>query len=115
MLLITYFTTDRVLLSTFVLSDINNIIRTPQDAIINRKNCGQITVSNDRANYQNCDLQEKGGHYAHARAHGQARTLPNPAALGPEIEEGAVNRSPLQALLLLPRGDARPATGQGAI
>ena len=30
MLLITYFTTDRVLLSTFVLSVINNIITTPK-------------------------------------------------------------------------------------
>ena len=36
MLLITYFTTDRLLLSTFVLSVINNIITTPQDAIIDR-------------------------------------------------------------------------------
>ena len=37
MLLITYFTTDRVLISTFVLSVINNIITTPQDAITDRK------------------------------------------------------------------------------
>ena len=36
MLLITYFTKDRVLLSTFVLYAINNIITTPQDAIIDR-------------------------------------------------------------------------------
>ena len=47
MLLITYFTTDRVILSTFVLSVINNIITTPQDAIIDRENCGRIPVSND--------------------------------------------------------------------
>ena len=31
------------------------------------------------------------------------------------IEEGAVNRSPLQALFLLHRGGAWPATGPGAI
>ena len=37
MLLITYFTTDRVIPSKFVLSVINNIITTPQDAIIDRK------------------------------------------------------------------------------
>ena len=35
----------------------------------------------------NCNQQGKRGHYARARAH----TLPNPEALGPEIEEGAVN------------------------
>ena len=51
----------------------------------------------------------------HARAHEHARTLPNPEALGPEIEEGAVNRRPLQAFFLLPQGGARPATGPGAI
>ena len=33
------------------------------------------------------------GHYAHTRAHRHTRTLPNTAALGPEIEEGAVNRT----------------------
>ena len=49
-LLITYFTTDQVLLSTFVLSVINKIIPTPQDAIIDRKNLGQISVSNDQSN-----------------------------------------------------------------
>ena len=70
---------------------------------------------------RNCDLQGKWGHYAHARAHGHGhghrhgRTLPNPEVLGPEIEEGAVNRRSLQALFLLPRGGARPATGPGAI
>ena len=37
MSLITYFTTDRVLLSTFVLSVINKIINTPHDAIIDQK------------------------------------------------------------------------------
>ena len=47
MLLITYFTTDRVLLSTFLFSVINNIITTPQDAIIDRENRGRIPVSND--------------------------------------------------------------------
>ena len=36
-LLITYFNTYLVLLSTFVLSVLNNIITTPQDAIIDRK------------------------------------------------------------------------------
>ena len=49
------------------------------------------------------------------RAHSHARTLPNPEALGPEIEEGSVNRYPLQALFLLPWGGSRPATGPGAI
>ena len=55
------------------------------------------------------------GKYAHARAHSHAHTLPNTEALGPEIEEGAVNRRPLQALFLLPRGGARPAISPGAI
>ena len=50
-----------------------------------------------------------------ARTHRHARTLPNPEALGPEIEEGAVNRRPLQALFPLPRGGAGPAAGPGAI
>ena len=50
MLLITYFTTDRPLLSTFVLSVINNIITTTQDAIIDQENRGQIPVSDDRPN-----------------------------------------------------------------
>ena len=44
------------------------------------------------------------------RAHRHAYTLPNPEALGPVIEEGAVNRRPLQALFLLLRGGASPAT-----
>ena len=48
-------------------------------------------------------------------AHSLARILPNSADLGPEIEEGAVNRHPLQVLFLLPRGGARPATIPGAI
>ena len=47
MLLITYFTTDRLLLSTFLLSVINNIITTPQNAIIDRENRGRIPVSNN--------------------------------------------------------------------
>ena len=51
----------------------------------------------------------------HARAHRHARTLPNPEALIPEIEEGAVNRRPLQALFPLPRGGAGPAAGPSAI
>ena len=55
------------------------------------------------------------GYYAHACAHGHARTLPNTEALGPEIEEGVVNRRPLQASLLLPRGSARPDTFPVAI
>ena len=49
------------------------------------------------------------------RAHLHARTLPNPSALGPEIEEVAVNRHPLEALFPLPWGGARPAAGPGAI
>ena len=49
------------------------------------------------------------------RAHTQARNLPSPEALSPNIEEGVVNRRPLQALFLLPQGGARPATGPGAI
>ena len=56
----------------------------------------------------------KGG-TTRAHAHRHARTLPNPEALVPEIEEGAVNQLPLQALFLLPWGGARPATGLGAI
>ena len=36
------------------------------------------------------------------RAHSHARTLPNPAALGPDIEEGAVNR-PTNPPLAFPR------------
>ena len=51
----------------------------------------------------------------HARAHSHAHTLPIPEALGPDIEEGAVNQHPLQALFLLPQGGARPAAGSGAI
>ena len=53
--------------------------------------------------------REKGG-TMRARAHRHTRTLPNPEALGPYIEEGAVNQRPLQALFLLPRGGAGPAT-----
>ena len=49
------------------------------------------------------------------RAYMHVHTLPNTEALGPEIEEGGVNRGPLQALFLLPRGGAGPATGPGAI
>ena len=56
-----------------------------------------------------CNQQGERGHYAHARAHRHAPTLPNPEALGPEIEEGAVNQRPLQALLHLTRGGAGPA------
>ena len=49
------------------------------------------------------------------RAHGHTRTLPNIEALGPEIEEGAGNQRPLQALFPLFRGGARPAASPGAI
>ena len=38
-----------------------------------------------------CNQQGKRGHYARTRAYRHVRTLPNPEALGPEIEEGAVN------------------------
>ena len=38
----------------------------------------------------------------HARAHSHARTLPNPEALGPEIEEGTVNK-PTDPPLAFPR------------
>ena len=41
--------------------------------------------------------------------------LPSPEALSPDIEEGGVNRRPLQALFLLLWGGAPPATGPGAI
>ena len=58
--------------------------------------------------------REKGGPMR-ARTHTGTRTLPNPEALGPEIEEDAVNRRPLKALFLLPWGGARPATGPGSI
>ena len=47
--------------------------------------------------------------------HGHVRTLPNPEALGPDIEEGVVNRRPLKALFLLPWGGAGPGTGPDAI
>ena len=50
-----------------------------------------------------------------ARAHRHARTLPNPEALGPQIEEGAVNQRPLQVLFPLPRGGAGTTAGPGAI
>ena len=43
----------------------------------------------------------KGGP-THVRAHRHACTLPNPEALGPEIEEGAVNR-PTDPPLAFPR------------
>ena len=62
-----------------------------------------------------CNRQGKRGHYTHARAHRHARTLPNPEALGPEIEEGAVNQFPLQALFLLPWVGDGPAAVPGAI
>ena len=45
----------------------------------------------------------------------RASNLPSPETLGPEIEEGAVNRRPLQALFLLPRGGTRPVTVRCAI
>ena len=51
-----------------------------------------------------CNQQGKRGHYARARANRHARTLPNPKAIGPEIEEGAVNQRPLQELFLLSSG-----------
>ena len=66
--------------------------------------CGYFTVTG----------RVKGG-TTRTRAHAQARTLPNPEALGPEIEKGAFKQRPLQALFLLPWGGARPATGPGAI
>ena len=62
-----------------------------------------------------CNQQGKRGHYACARAYRHARTLKNPEALGPEIEEGAVNQRPLQALFPLPWGGAGSAAGPGAI
>ena len=58
--------------------------------------------------------REKGG-TTRTRAHSHARTLPNTEALGPDIEEGAVNRLPLQATFLLPQGGALLATGPSAI
>ena len=75
----------------------------------------QSTINNSAyydSEEDDCNQQGKRGHYAHAHAHAHrhARTLPNPEALGPEIEEGAVNRGHFQALLLLPWGGARPAT-----
>ena len=45
----------------------------------------------------------------------RVHTLPNPEALGPDIEEGKVNLRPLQALFLFPWGGSEPATGSGAI
>ena len=49
------------------------------------------------------------------RAHAHVRNLPGPEAFSPETKDVAINRRPLQALSLLPRGGARPATGPGAI
>ena len=49
------------------------------------------------------------------RAHSHARTIPNTEALGPDIDEGAVNQLPLQATFLLPQGGALLATGPSAI
>ena len=43
------------------------------------------------------------------------RNLTSPKALILDIEEGAVNRRPLQELVLLRQGGARPDTGPGAI
>ena len=57
---------------------------------------------------------ERGG-YAHARAHARARKLPSPEALSSDIEEGAVNRSPLQVLFFILLGVGWTATGLGAI
>ena len=45
--------------------------------------------------------REKGG-TTRTRVHRHARTLPNPEALGPEIEEGAVNQ-PTDPPLAFPR------------
>ena len=39
----------------------------------------------------------------------------SPVALGPDIKEGAVNRIPLQALFILPRGGYWYTTVTGAI
>ena len=41
---------------------INNIITTPQDAIINRENRGRIPVSDYRTNYRNTRLREHRRH-----------------------------------------------------
>ena len=49
-----------------------------------------VRTGNGPSGCTNCNRQVKGGHYAHARVHRHARTLPNPEALGQEIEEGAV-------------------------
>ena len=45
--------------------------------------------------------REKEGTYA--RAHAHMRNLPSLEALSPDIEEGTLNRRPLQALFLLPQ------------
>ena len=50
-----------------------------------------------------------------AHAHSHMHNLPSTEALSPEIEEGAVNRIPLQAVFLLPWGGASTTTGPGAI
>ena len=47
-------------------------------------------LQDDVAGAQTC--RERGGTYAHARAHAHVRNLPSPEALIPEIEEGTVNR-----------------------
>ena len=69
-------------------------------------------ITSDTRYLATVTIREKGGFI---RAHRHARTLPNPEALGPEIEKGAVNRRPLQALFPLPRGGAGSAAGPGAI
>ena len=55
------------------------------------------------------------GKWGTTRAHRHARTLPNPEAIGPEIEEGEVNQRPLQAFFPLLWGGAGSAAGPGAI
>ena len=62
-----------------------------------------------------CNKQGKRWPYARAHTHRHARTLPNTEALDPDIEEGAVNRRPLQALFPLPRGGSGSSAGPGAI
>ena len=59
-------------------------------------------------------VRRKGGP-TRTRAHAQARNLPSPEALSPDIEKCAVNQHPLQALFLLPRGGSRTGTGPGTI
>ena len=75
-------------------------------------NYKKITTCTVRKGIVTC--MEKGG-AMRTRARPHAHTLPNLAAIGPEIEFGAVNRLPLQVLFPLSRGGSWTTAGQCVI